>query len=99
MSFNIAPTRSTEAKRPAGKLTAKATSQVLVLDNPNRVGLYVDNPSTSEVWLALGETAEAGAGLWLKKEVGSKFITGYSGPISIITTSGESNVAIPFAEI
>ncbi|MGH2941082.1 MAG: hypothetical protein ACRDPE_23530 [Solirubrobacterales bacterium] len=99
MSFNNAPTRSSLAKNGAGKLTVKATSQVLVLDNPDRVGIYVDNPSTSEVWLALGETATASAGIWLKKEVGSKFITGYSGPISCITTTGESNVPIAFAEI
>lgn len=98
MSFNVAPTRSSTAKTAKGKFTVKATSQTLVNANEDRVGIYVDNPSSKEVWLCLGtEAAVKEEGLWLKKEVGSKYIQGYSGAITCITSEGEGSIV--FAEI
>jgi len=88
---------SSEAKNPKGKKEAKATSQELLTTNGNRIGVYVFNPSANEVWLALGTTAVAGEGIWLKKESGAVFIQGYNGVISCITTSGEGNIS--FSEI
>lgn len=89
---------SNVAKAPKGKLTAKSTeSQALVLANEARIGLYVFNPSAKEVWLALGTTAVAEEGIWLKKESGQVFIQGYKGQVSVITTAEEGSVT--FAEI
>lgn len=83
-----------KAKRSKGKLTAKSTeSQVLLPENEKRVGAYVFNPSSKEVWLALGETATKEEGIWLKKEAGSVFIQGYTGPVAVITTSEEGSVS------
>lgn len=85
------------AKTSKGKLTVKGTTQVLCLENEARIGVYVSNPSGKEVWLALGESATKEEGIWLKKEVGSVFIQGYTGPISCITTAEEGSIV--FAEI
>lgn len=81
-----------------GKLTAKATSQVLCKAWSGRSALYVCNPSAKEVWLALGETAAKEEGIWLKKETATPVvITGYTGPVSCITTAEEGSIT--FAEI
>lgn len=90
-------TKSTTAKNSGGKLTAKATSQTLAAANPGRYELYVCNPSTKEVWLALGETATKEQGIWLRKESGSVVISGYTGIVSAVTSEGEGLVT--FAEI
>lgn len=76
-----------------GKVTAKATSGTLVKENLGRKALYVSNPSTKEVWIALGETAAKEEGLWLKKETSLVFpIIGYTGPVTVVTTEGEGTV-------
>lgn len=88
---------SSEATNAKGLKEAKATTQVLLPENGNRVGVYVSNPSAKEVWIALGPTAVKEEGIWLKKETGPIFIQGYNGVISFITTEGEGKVT--FAEI
>lgn len=81
------------ARSGKGKVTAKATTGTLVKENPSRQALYVCNPSSKEVWLALGETAAKEEGLWVKKETSLVFpIVGYSGPVSLITSEGEGTV-------
>lgn len=95
--FAGGPTASSVANTPKGKIKAKGTSQQLLAENKDRIGVYVSNPSTNEVWLALGGAAVAEEGIWLKKEQGAVFIQGYAGPISCITTSGEGNIS--FSEI
>lgn len=86
------------AHTPKGKFTAKATSQVLSKAWGARSALYVSNPSAKEVWLALGETAVKEEGIWLKKETATPVvITGYTGPVSCITTAEEGSIT--FAEI
>lgn len=89
--------KTAEARTSKGKLTAKSTNQTLVTANEARIGLYVFNPSSKEVWLALGETAAKEEGIWLKKEVGSVYIPDYTGIVACITTEGEG--AITFAEV
>lgn len=88
---------SDEAASPKGKATAKATSQVLAAANGSRVALVVCNPSSKEVWLALGATAVKEEGIWLKKESGAIVIDFYTGPVSCITTEGEGTVT--FSEV
>lgn len=90
-SGNIVATDT--AKNPKGKLKAKASNQTLLAANPGRVGFIVCNFSANEVWLALGTTAAAEEGIWLKKESGVIFIPGYKGIVSCITTSGEGNIS------
>jgi hypothetical protein len=90
------PSRPATAKTAKGKFTAKAESKVLVAANENRIALYVTCVGTGPVFLALGEpaAAEEGIALW---EKGSAVIDNYSGPVTIITKTGESVVA--FAEV
>jgi hypothetical protein len=90
-------TKSDTAQTAAGSITAKATTQVLAAANPTREELYVCNPSSKEVWLALAETAVKEKGIWLKKEGGSAVITGYIGAVGLITSEGEGLVT--FAEV
>lgn len=89
--------RVEQAHASKGKVTAKATSGTLVAAWPNRVALYVYNPSSKEVWLALGATAAKEEGIWLKKEGGSAVIEGYTGIVTLVTTEGEGTVT--FAEV
>lgn len=87
-----------QARQPKGKVTAKAASGVLVKANLNRQALYVFNPSTKEVWIALGETAAKEEGIWLKKESSLPYpITGYTGAVSCITSAEEGTVT--FVEV
>jgi hypothetical protein len=84
---------------PKGKFKVKATSETLVKAWDNRKALYVSNPSTKEVWLALGPTAAKEEGIWLKKENGSGLvkITDYTGIVTCITTEGEGEIV--FVEV
>lgn len=75
-----------------GKVTAKEASGTLAKAWPNRLALYVCNPSTKEVWLALGPEAAKEEGIWLRKEGGSAVIESYSGVVSLCTTAGEGTV-------
>lgn len=94
MAFSaIQPGTTDTARASKGKLTAKATTQTLVEAHADRVALYVCNPSAKEVWLALGATAVAKEGIWLKKESGSVVIEGYTGVVSCITTEGEGEIS------
>jgi hypothetical protein len=89
---------SDEATASKGKFTAKSTSQTLIAANDARIGLIVQNPSSKEVWLALGSTATKEEGIWLKKETATPVvITGYTGPVSCITTAEEGSIV--YAEI
>lgn len=93
MSFSSVGGRTTStANASKGKLKAKETTQTLVAANGGRVELYVCNPSAKEVWLALGETAAKEEGIWLKKESGCVVISGYTGIVTCITTSGEGEI-------
>lgn len=81
------------ATKERGKVTAKATSGTLVSEFSGRQALFVSNPSSKEVWLALGPEAKKEEGIWLKKETTLTIpITGYTGPISLITSEGEGTV-------
>lgn len=88
---------SDEATTPKGKKLVKAESQTLVAANDARVALVVCNPSTKEVWLALGASATKEEGTWLKKEGGAIVIDFYTGPVSCVTTEGEG--VITFSEV
>jgi hypothetical protein len=89
--------RRESAKTPKGKITAKAESQVLAKVYADRFALYVCNPSTKSVWLALGETAAKEEGIFLAKETGTTVIEGYTGVVSVVTTEGEG--VVTFSEI
>ena len=80
------------AHTPKGKVTAKATSGTLSKAFDGRSALFVSNPSSKEVWLALGPTATKEEGIWLKKESGTTVIEGYRGEVSLVTTEGEGTV-------
>ena len=98
MAFKTFATSSSVAKNAKGKKTAKATSEVLVPENENRIALYVSNPTAKEVWICLGETATKEEGIWLKKESSLPFpIIGYTGPVSCITTAEEGSIT--FSEV
>lgn len=88
---------SSEATNAKGVKEAKATTQELLPENKNRIAVFLSNPSSKEVWIALGPTAVKEEGIWLKKETGPIFIQGYNGAISFITTEGEGKVT--FSEI
>lgn len=90
-------TRRTQAKTSKGKKMAKASSQVLIEANSERQEFVVCNPSAKEVWLALGGTAAAKEGIWLKKESGAYVNNTYTGAVSCITTEGEGEIS--FAEV
>ena len=89
--------RRADANKPKGKVTARATSGTLAAANAYRVALYVSNPSSEEVWLALGATAVKEEGIWLKKESGSVTINNYTGIVTCITTEGEGTIT--YAEV
>jgi hypothetical protein len=80
-----------------GKVTAKIESKVLAVANFDRVALVVTNGSAVDAWLALGPTAVAEEGIYLKAEGGGVVIDFYSGPVSVITKSGEGLVT--FSEV
>jgi hypothetical protein len=89
---------SSEATNAKGVKEAKATTQVLLAENGNRVAVFLSNPSSKEVWVSLGPTAAKEEGIWLKKETTLPYpIIGYNGVISFITTEGEGKVT--FSEI
>lgn len=85
--------RRPEANKPKGKVTAKESSGTLAAANPYRVELSVSNPSTKDVWLALGPAAGKEEGIWLKKESGTVTILNYTGEVTCITTEGEGTIA------
>lgn len=89
--------RRADANKSKGKVTAKATSGTLAAANPYRVALYVSNPSSKEVWLALGATATKEEGIWLKKESGSTTLLNYTGIVTCVTTEGEGTIT--YAEV
>lgn len=84
--------QSNVATAGKGKKAVKETSATLVTENLHRVELYVCNPSSKEVWLALGEAATKEEGIWLKKEGGSVVIPGWLGLVACITTEGEGSI-------
>ena len=88
---------SSEATNAKGKKTVKATTEELLPENKNRIGVWISNPSGKEVWLAFGPTAAKEEGIWIKKETGPIFLYGYNGPISCITTAEEGSIT--FCEI
>ncbi|HEX6456242.1 MAG TPA: hypothetical protein VF009_06950 [Solirubrobacterales bacterium] len=89
---------ASKARTSAGAVTAKTNSQTLVADTEGqRVGLYVTNEGANDVWLALGEKAEPQKGIYVKKEGGAATIDNYTGVVSVVTKTGESNVT--FAEL
>lgn len=90
-------TKSDTALTAAGSITAKVTTQEISVVNQARTEIYICNPSSKEVWIALGPTAVKEKGIWLKKEGGSAVITGYLGAISLITSEGEGLVT--YAEV
>jgi hypothetical protein len=90
MAFGPLKEGSNKAVKGKGSLKAKNTSQKLVDENANRVGLYVYNTGFSPVYLALGEAATAEEGIYLPKEGGDEKITNFSGAIYAITKEGES---------
>lgn len=92
MAFVSNATSATTAKTAGAKKLVKATTQVLVASNRDRVALYVFNPSSKEVWLSLGETATKEEGIWLKKEGGAIVIPDYTGAVSCITTAEEGSI-------
>lgn len=97
MAFDVAPTRSTVAKTPKSKVTAKTESKTLAPANRQRVGLYVTNNGAKKVWLAFGEPAVAEEGPMLREEGGATVIDNYAGIVTCITKEGESLVT--FAEV
>jgi hypothetical protein len=97
MAFHSLHDGADVAKTPKGKVSAKTESKELIAANRDRAGLVVTNGSTVDVWLALGATAAAEEGIYLKAEGGSIVIDFYSGAISVITKSGEG--VITYAEV
>lgn len=95
MAFFSDTGASTVSRTPGAKFTAKATSQVLLTENKDRVAIYLSNPSAKEVWVNLGGTAVKEEGIWLKKESVLPFpIIGYLGPVSVITTAEEGSIVV-----
>jgi hypothetical protein len=90
------PTANSVALTPKAKVTAKATTGTLAAANPRRICLYVSNPSTKEVWLALGPTAVKEEGIHVRKEgLNSPVrISEYTGVVSCITTAEEGTVTV-----
>jgi hypothetical protein len=97
MAFAPLKEGSNEAKSGKGKATAKTSSQTLWAENANRVQLIVQNRGSSDVWVAFGKTAAVEEGFFVAKEGGQISIDNYSGPVSVITPSGES--ALTYVEI
>lgn len=95
--FSQAPTRSTSAAIPQGKVTAETEALELVEEEENRIGLYVTNNGTKAVWLCLCdptiEEAVAGEGPMLVKEGGSIYISDYAGAVQVITAESTSVVS------
>lgn len=91
MAFTQQSGSSTEARVPKGKLTAKTESKELVKANPDRLGLIIANEGTNTVWFAKGPTAVAKEGPFLITNGAWEF-SDYSGVVSVITSTGESNV-------
>jgi hypothetical protein len=91
------PTASDKAKQSKGKVVAKTSSEPLAATNRGRIGLYVTNTGANNVYLALGDTAAADEGILLSREGGGATIDDYTGPVSVVTKTGESLVT--FAEV
>jgi len=92
MAFGPLKEGSNKAATGKGKGTAKAASQTLWAENANRVQLIIQNWGSNDAWVAFGETAASGEGLRLKSEGGQVTVDNYSGPVSVITESGESGL-------
>jgi hypothetical protein len=92
MAFGPLKEGSNKATSGKGKGTAKSSSQTLWAENANRVQLIIQNWGSNDAWVAFAETAASGEGLRLKKEGGQVTVDNYSGPVSVITESGESNL-------
>lgn len=88
---------TSEASNAKGKKAVTAVSAELLPANGNRVGVWISNPSAKEVWLAFGPTATKEEGIWIKKETGPVFLTGYNGVISCVTTAEEGSIT--FVEV
>lgn len=91
MAFVQQSGSSTEARIPKGKLEAETVSKELVKANADRIGLIVVNEGTNTVWFAKGPTAVAKEGPFLITN-GSWEFNDYSGIVSVITSTGKSNV-------
>jgi hypothetical protein len=91
MAFVQQSGSSTEARIPKGKLEAETVSKELVKANADRIGLIVVNEGTNTVWFAKGPTAVAKEGPFLVTNGAWEF-SDYSGGVSVITSTGKSNV-------
>lgn len=83
------------ARQPKGKITAKTESKELAKENLDRISLTITNEGTNTVYIAKGATAVAKEGPFLVTNGAWEF-SDYTGPVAVITASGESNVT--FAE-
>lgn len=79
------------AKTPKGKFTAKTESKELAKENLDRISLTITNEGANTVWFAKGATAVAKEGPFLVTN-GSWEFSDYTGVVSAITSTGESNV-------
>lgn len=85
------------AHTPKSAVTAKETSATLVAENRERVAVYITNDGEKAVYLALGSSATKNQGIRLNEKGGAIVIDAYTGPISVVTASGES--VVTFAEV
>lgn len=86
----------TTARVGKGKVTAKTESKELAKENESRISLTIVNEGANTVWLAKGATAVAKEGPFLVTNGAWEF-SDYTGSVSVITSSGESNVC--YAEV
>ena len=87
-----------KAKESLGQFKALTESKTVVKENLNRRQLHLANPSAKDIYLALGPTAEAKKGIWLKKESVYPYpIEGYTGPVTCI--GAEAAEFVVFTEV
>ncbi len=84
-------TSDSVARTPRGKFAAKTESKEVVKENLDRISFTAVNEGANTVWFAKGATAVAKEGPYLITN-GALEWTDYSGPIALITSTGESNV-------
>ena len=97
MAFSQPSGSSDTARTDKGKLTIKTESKELAKANGDRLALIISNEGAKDVWLALGTTAVAKEGIFLKSGGEPWVLQGYSGAVSVIAGEGESNIC--FVEI
>lgn len=82
-------TSDSVARTPKGKFAAKTESKEVLKENLDRVSFTVVVEGANTVWFAKGPTAVAKEGPFLITN-GALEWTDYTGPISVITSTGES---------